>query len=125
MNTYRVFERRNIMAGGTPQTRIKELRKSSNITQQQLANYLGVDQSLIPKLENGSRKLNISIIEKLCSLFRCSEEYLMGENSNYVPLNFAFRASEIQAGDLESIAAVNKIIMNLRYMNEILQEDVE
>lgn len=113
------------MNGGKLQTRIKELRKSSNITQQQLANYLGVDQSLIPKLENGSRKLNISLMEKLCNLFRCSEEYLMGENSDYVPLNFAFRANEIQAEDLESIASVNKIIMNLRYMNEILKEDIE
>ena len=35
-----------------------------------------------------------------------------------LPLNFAFRSNKIQAEDLESIAAVNKIVMNIRYMNE-------
>lgn len=111
------------MDGRNSQNRIKELRKSSGLTQQQLADYLGVDQSLIPKLENGHRNLTISLAEKLCNLFRCSEEYLIGADSTYVPLHFAFRANEIQAEDLESIAAVNRIVMNLRYMNDISRKD--
>lgn len=100
--------------------RLKELRKESKITQEQLASYLGVDQSLITKLENGTRSLNTTLIEKICNLFGCSYDYLMGEDDAYIPLNFAFRANGIQTEDLESIAAVNKIIMNIRYMNEIM-----
>ena len=98
--------------------RLKELRKESKLTQEQLANYLKVDQTLITKLENGTRNLNVTLIEKLCSLFGCTEDYLLGREDAYLPLNFEFRSNKIQAEDLESIAAVNKIVMNIRYMNE-------
>ena len=84
-----------------------------------MARYLDVDQSMITKLENGTRNLNVTLIEKICNLFGCSDAYLLGEEDDYIPLNFAFRSNGIQAEDLESIAAVNKIVMNIRYMNEI------
>lgn len=102
--------------------RLKQLRKESRITQEQLAQYLGVDQSMITKLENGTRSLNTTLIEKICNLFGCSETYLMGEDEKYIPLNFAFRSNGIQTEDLESIAVVNKITMNIRYMNEMIGE---
>ena len=101
--------------------RLKQLRTESRITQEQLARYLDVDQSMITKLEKGTRSLNITLIEKICNLFGCSEAYLMGEDDVYTPLNFAFRANSIQVEDLESIAAVNKIVMNIRYMNEMMR----
>lgn len=104
-------------------TRLKKLREDSHLTQSQMANYLGVDQSMITKLENGSRKLNITLIDKICSLFGCTEEYLFGENDSYIPLNFAFRANGIQGDDLEGIAAVNKIAMNIHFMNELIGEN--
>lgn len=104
----------------TKNVRLKQLRKESKITQEQLAKYLNVDQTMITKLENGTRKLNVTLIEKICNLFGCSEAYLLGENDAYIPLNFAFHSNGIQTEDLESIAAVNKIVMNIRYMNEVI-----
>lgn len=101
-------------------TRIKELRKESKLTQEQLAQYLQVDQTLVAKLENGSRSMNTTLVEKLCNLYGCSEEYLMGESNDYIPLNFSFRSSGIQSEDLESIASINKIVMNIRFMKEVL-----
>lgn len=103
--------------------RIKSLRKESKLTQEQMASYLEVDQSLVTKLENGTRNLNVDLIEKICNLFGCTEEYLLGESDEYIPLNFAFRSNNIQAEDLQSIAMINKIAMNLRFMDEILKED--
>lgn len=102
--------------------RLKDLRKMSKLTQEQLANYLNVDQTLITKLENGTRNLNTTLIEKICCLFGCSEDYLLGKDDEYIPLNFAFRSNGIQTEDLESIAAVNKIVMNIRFMNKKLGE---
>lgn len=102
--------------------RIKMLRKGSKLTQEQLANYLEVDQSLVTKLESGTRSLSVTLIDKICSLFGCTEEYLMGENDQYIPLNFSFRSSEIKTEDLQSIAAINKIAMNLRFMDEMIGE---
>lgn len=103
-------------------TRLKELRKESKLTQEQLAGYLEVDQSMITKLESGSRNMTTSLIDRICSLFGCTEEYLLGESDEYIPLNFAFRANGIQAEDLQSIAVINRIAMNLRYMNEMLED---
>lgn len=105
--------------------RLKALRTGSGITQAQMAEYLGVDQSMVTKLENGTRTLNITLIDKICSLFGCSEGYLTGADDAYIPLSFAFRANGadgVQACDLESIAAVNRIVMNIRSMNEMMGE---
>ena len=105
--------------------RLRELRKKSKITQAQLAQYLEVDQSMVTKLENGSRNFSLSIIDKICNLFGCTESYLMGESEEYSPICFAFRNDSIQVEDLQSIAAVNRIAMNLRYMNEKMEEQVK
>lgn len=110
------------MEEGMKNIRLRQLRKESKITQEQLAKYLDLDQTMITKMENGTRSLSVSLIEKICSLFGCSDAYLMGEDDVYIPLNFAFRANGIQTEDLESIAVINKIAMNLRYMNEMIGE---
>ena len=111
------------MAGRNMNERLKYLRKGSKITQDQLAQFLSVDQSMITKLENGTRSFSITMVDKICSLFGCSEEFLMGESDDYIPLNFAFRSTGIEAEDLESIAAVNKIAINLKYMNELMGDE--
>lgn len=100
--------------------KIKKLRNESKLTQEQLAKYLDVDQTMVAKLENGTRALNVTMVDKLCSLFGCTEEYLVGNGTEYIPLNFAFRSGNIQTEDLHSIAAVNKIAMNLHYMNKLI-----
>lgn len=110
------------MEVNTKNIRLKQLRKESKITQEQLANYLDVDQTMITKLENGTRNLNLTLIDKICNLFGCTEAYLMGEDDSYIPLNFAFRSNGIQSEDLESIASINKIVMNIRFMNEKMED---
>ena len=111
------------MARKNMNERLKYLRKESKITQEQLAKFLSVDQSMITKLENGTRSFSITMVDKICSLFGCSEEFLMGESDDYISLNFAFRSTGIEAEDLESIAAVNKIAINLKYMNELMGDE--
>ena len=111
------------MAGRNMNERLKYLRKESKITQDQLAQFSSVDQSMITKLETGTRRFRITMVDKICSLFGCSEEFLMGESNDYIPLNFAFRSTGIEAEDLESIAAVNKIAINLKYMNELMGDE--
>lgn len=111
------------MAETAINAKLKKLRKENKITQEQLAQFLNVDQSLITKLENGTRNFNVTMIDKICSLFGCTPEYLSGENDEYIPLNFAFRSNGIKAEDLESIAAINKIAMNLKYMNALIGDE--
>lgn len=49
--------------------RLKHLRKEIKVTIEQLAHYLDIDQIMMKQIENGTTHLNVTGIEKICSLF--------------------------------------------------------
>lgn len=55
--------------------RIKELRKSRHLRQDELAEVLGLSRGQISNLEHGRRSLNLKQLEKLCSFFKVDMEY--------------------------------------------------
>ena len=59
--------------------RIKELRKRRSITQEELAEALGLDHSTIAKYELGNRSVRIDTIRKMCDYFGCTMDYLMAQ----------------------------------------------
>lgn len=58
--------------------RIRELRKSYKITQNEFANRLGVTKSAISSYENGSRLPSYDILIKISLIFKVSTDYLLG-----------------------------------------------
>lgn len=67
-------------------SRIKQMRLQIGLTQEELANKLGLQKSAIAKYENGRvENIKRSIISKMSELFNCSPAYLMGwsDNINY------------------------------------------
>lgn len=100
--------------------RFKELRESNNLTQLQIANFLNIDQSYVSKFEKGERKISVDILEKICSLFGCTLKYFESEDEKYIPMAIAFRSNSLQNDDLEAIAAINKVALNLRFINYML-----
>lgn len=103
--------------------RFKELREQSGLTQEQIAAYLDVDQSYISKCEKKERQFSADILEKVGNLFGCNIDYFTNPESQYTPIPFALRAGNISVGDLETIAVMNKLALNLRYMEELLKEE--
>jgi transcriptional regulator with XRE-family HTH domain len=103
--------------------RFKELRESSNLTQAQIARFLNIDQSYVSKFEKGERKLSVDILEKMCSLFGCTLKYFENENEEYTPMSIAFRSNSLQNEDLETISSINKVALNIRFINSMLEED--
>jgi len=101
--------------------KFKRLREESGLTQAQIAEYLGVDQSYISRYEKNERQLSVDLLEKLSNLFGCPVEYFTSEDSQYTPLSFALRATGITSEDLETVAAINKIALNLRDMKNLLK----
>lgn len=62
--------------------RIKELRKEYGYTQESLAKALGLNaKSSIANYENGSNAPSDDIKLKMCELFNCTMDYLMGKNN--------------------------------------------
>jgi len=102
--------------------KFKKIREDSGLTQAQIANYLNVDQSYISRYEKNERQLSVDLLEKLSNLFGCSTEYFTSpENNKYKSLPFALRAKNITTEDLKTIAAINKIALNLRSMESLLK----
>lgn len=59
-------------------SRIKELRKNLNISQQQLAKEIGVSQKAIDFWEKGINEPKASFIINLAIFFNVSTDYLLG-----------------------------------------------
>ncbi len=57
---------------------IHDLRIEFNISQQQLADAIGVSQSTIAKIEVGRNEATASTIRKLADFFNVSTDYLLG-----------------------------------------------
>lgn len=70
----------------TIQERIKELRTEKGYTQEELAKLLGLNsKSNIANYENGTNSPSDKIKLKMCKLFNCSMDYLMGLTSHENP----------------------------------------
>ena len=59
-------------------TRLKELRKQSGLTQQQLAERIGVSKSVVSFYELRERSPSPDVLTKLSHIFHVSTDYLLG-----------------------------------------------
>lgn len=58
--------------------RIQILRKENNLTQQDLAEKLGVSNKSISKYERGEREPDFNTLKKLSNIFNVSIDYILG-----------------------------------------------
>ena len=62
---------------------IKEMRKNKNLTQEELAEKLGVNNRTVSRWENGKNMPDISLYKPLCEVLGISiEELVNGELTN-------------------------------------------
>lgn len=60
--------------------RIKKEREYLNLSREDLAQKIGVSYSAIAMYEQGNREPNNEILLKMCEIFNCSMDYLMGKS---------------------------------------------
>lgn len=60
--------------------RLQEIRKSEKITQEQLAEIIGVKANTISQYESGVREPNIRTLIDLADLFDVTVDYLIGRS---------------------------------------------
>ena len=63
--------------------RLKELRINKNLTQSELAKKIGCNQTAIGKYERKELEPNIETMIKLCEIFSCSIDYLIGREDDF------------------------------------------
>lgn len=61
--------------------RIRELRLSKSLNQEQLAEKIGLTKQAISQYERGDRKPSIDALQALCDFFNVSSDYLLGRES--------------------------------------------
>lgn len=104
--------------------KVKSLRIMSGLGQEQIAQFLGVDQSTISKCEKGERQFQVAHLERLGSLFGIPLADMMKEEMPMSSIQIAFRTDAIQMEDLNAIAEIQKIAVNLCQMRIFLQESL-
>ena len=73
------------------------LRKEFHVTQQQVADYLGISRQAYSNYESGKREPDYEPLLKLGEYFNCSIDYLLGSSRNVCyPLLSAFERSLLE-----------------------------
>lgn len=58
--------------------RIRELREDHDLTQKEVASFLGIDQRVYSNYEIGYRALPIEHLIKLCKFYSVSADWILG-----------------------------------------------
>lgn len=62
--------------------KIKELRKNKGLSQQDLADRVGIHITYLSRLENGHNEPSIEVIRKLMEVFAVSADFLLRDDSD-------------------------------------------
>ncbi|AAY52819.1 gp33 [Listeria phage A500] len=62
--------------------RLKQLRKNTNKTQEDISKILGISRGAYSHIENGRNEPDMETIVKLANIFEVSTDYLLGKSNN-------------------------------------------
>ncbi|SDB27424.1 helix-turn-helix domain-containing protein [Eubacterium oxidoreducens] len=99
---------------------LKKIREFENMTQSDVARFLGIDQSMVSKYESGERIISSDSLEKLARLFCCPVKDLLTSNDVSPKGKLAFRTDGLTFEDNCILADINAIILNQIEMDEVL-----
>ena len=100
--------------------KLKRMREKAGLRQGQIADYLGVTQTFISKVETGERNLTVDQLERVATLYGYSLDAFADVEQESHPIRFAFRAQDVSQEDLRVIADIGKIAINSRFMAKML-----
>lgn len=111
----------NVIVGAN----VKIYREKLHYTQENLANFLGVQREIISYYEHGHREIDLDKLEKLANLFNIELEDLLEENvsASCLDIAIAFRSEELVESDLATISEFQKIVRNFLKMQKILKKN--
>lgn len=89
--------------------RIQSLRKSGNLSQQLLADAIGVTKSTISRIESASRAASIEIVYALAEFFDVTLDYLVGRNDD----------KKINNGNADLPSKEDELIKNFRSLDNV------
>lgn len=122
---YNLLEEEVAMEGMLKQigASLKAARVNRGLTQSQVAEYLGIDQTMLSKIESGTRTIGAATLDKLAALYFCTIDQLLGESP--LPTQaVSFRSKDLQEEDVANLAEIGRIVGNLEEMTTLLKRIV-
>ncbi len=101
---------------------LKKFRDANGLTQENLAEYLGIGRSAYSNYESGEREMPLALLEKAADLLGCDLDLLLEENAETVGnmLTCAFRMDNMSVVDMQQIARFKEIVKNYLKMNRLI-----
>lgn len=99
--------------------RIKEMRKKAKLNRKLVAEYLGVEQRHLSKIEAGKCSISVEQLERLAELYGCDASAFDDRDITINPVRFA-SLRRISAEDIRVVAEISHIASNSRYMATLL-----
>ena len=96
--------------------KIKELRKSQDVTQEKLADYLNISYQAVSKWENGLALPDLSLIPALSNFFGVTSDYLLD-----ISLDNKSEIIENVLKDARNYTHTGEIIKSIAIIEEALQ----
>ncbi|GKX30348.1 transcriptional regulator [Vallitalea longa] len=97
--------------------RIKESRKSVNMTQEKVSEILGVSPEYVSRIETGAAKLNLEMLVKMSDILDLSPAYLLTgintKSSDYLNPEITALLRECPPEKINAITEMIKIIVDL------------
>jgi len=92
--------------------RIKETREYLGLTQEGVAQALGLPRSAISDIENGKRRMSTGELKRMSSLFKHPISYFLGEEPELAPdvAALARTAEELSRSDREELLRFAKFL---------------
>lgn len=102
--------------------RLKQARESSGYTQQSAADSLAISRQKLISVEKGTGPIDTLLLTSMAKLYGFSVDYFLSEEDDDVEIKLAFRASDLEDGDQETLNWARKVLINIKHINEIIRE---
>ena len=86
--------------------RIRELRQSRGWTQAQLGDQIGAVKSTVSGYESETHQIDVETLHRLCDLFGCTADYLLGRSVSPDPA--------VSASDAELLRIYHALPLEIR-----------
>lgn len=99
--------------------RVKELRISRKLSQQELADYLKISKSSVNMYERGEREPGLDMLETIADFFNVDMDYLMGKSN--MPHRYLIPSTEKLTVEEQQLIKIYKSL-NAEGRNQLMEQ---
>jgi transcriptional regulator with XRE-family HTH domain len=103
---------------------IKRIREERSMTQQQIANLIGMHRSNYSKIEKGQREISVAAIIKIANHFDITVDELLSLNkTNSTQSEALLNINNLSAEDQSTVYRLIELLLSEQKLKELLKKD--